>query len=317
MSKRLVTIIFSFFKIGVVVSSYGFVVYRFYVDDNLQDLLMGRFSSSSMWYFIIGCILMPLNWFLESYKWRLLLSNTEHVRWDKAFFSVLAGLSVSLITPNRIGEYVGRIWVLRVRNRPTGVAVTIAGSLAQSAITFLTGVLCGWLFYTRVSDFQYLKYNNLAVASMVVIVGLIFVMFLPYLSHIILRFRMNRIIRSALEGLSRLTHVTMAKALFISLLRYAIFALQFILLLRFFNTGLLFSESIIGIGLLYASMLLIPTIAVAEPGVRGSLSLLIFGVFSSNSAGILAASLTLWIVNLAVPALVGALYLSAFKVYRT
>jgi len=66
--------------------------------------------------------------------------------------------------------------------------------------------------------------------------------------------------------------------------------------------------------MLYAAMLVIPTITIAEPGVRGSLSLLIFGVFSTNEAGILAASLTLWIINLAIPALLGALYLAALKI---
>lgn len=317
MNKRYIKLGFSFFKAAIVVSSYGFVGYRFYVDDNLQNLLMGHFSSNNVVYLILACLLMPMNWFLESYKWRLLLIDTEKIHWSKAFFSVLAGLSVAIFTPNRVGEYIGRIWVLRVRNRPSGVAITIAGSLAQSSITFFVGVICGWLFYSTVSDFNYIDYHNLMVASFAVIIGVVIVLFLPRLTSKLLRFRMNRYLRSAFDGLSRLSLVSMTQALAISFLRYVVFSTQFVLLLWYFDTGLLFSESVMGIGLLYGSMLLIPTIAVAEPGIRGSLSLLIFGVFSTNSAGILAASLTLWIVNLALPALTGALYLSAFKVNKT
>lgn len=317
MKKSLTQILFLFFKILVVAGAYGFIAFRFITDDDLQTVLNGGFSASH-WFFLVCVIaLMPINWLLESFKWRVLLADVEHVPWHKAFFSVLAGLSVAIFTPNRIGEYVGRIWVLRARNRIAGIALTMAGSMAQSCITFFVGVICAWFWLVQRGGEAYIRIVDLGFATLLVAVVFILFLLIPQISTCFLRLKLHRYLQSALERVAKLSFHVLASALAISLLRYSVFVIQFILLLIYFQTGMSLTESLLSIGLLYGSMLIIPTIAIAEPGVRGSLSLLIFGVFSSNSSGILAASLTLWIINLALPALVGAVYLAAFKMYKS
>ena len=52
-----------------------------------------------------------------------------------------------------------------------------------------------------------------------------------------------------------------------------------------------------------------PNFAIAELGVRGLVGIWIVGLFSANKAGILLATLTIWLVNLILPAVVGALLL--------
>ena len=52
----------------------------------------------------------------------------------------------------------------------------------------------------------------------------------------------------------------------------------------------------------------IPTFALTEIGVRASVAISIIGTVSSNSTGIALASLALWVLNLGLPALVGALW---------
>ncbi|MFA6401838.1 MAG: hypothetical protein WCX31_09470 [Salinivirgaceae bacterium] len=61
-------------------------------------------------------------------------------------------------------------------------------------------------------------------------------------------------------------------------------------------------------------MTFIPTFALAELGVRGSVAVLVIGTLSPLSSAIIAASVLLWIINLALPALVGAQFLYRFKV---
>jgi hypothetical protein len=59
---------------------------------------------------------------------------------------------------------------------------------------------------------------------------------------------------------------------------------------------------------------LIPTIALAEIGVRGKVSLALFGLFSINSIGIVAASVGIWFMNLVIPALFGSLLILGIKI---
>ena len=53
-------------------------------------------------------------------------------------------------------------------------------------------------------------------------------------------------------------------------------------------------------------MAVIPTIALAEIGVRGTVSVYLFGSLTENIAGITLAVFVLWCMNLVLPALSGA-----------
>ena len=67
--------------------------------------------------------------------------------------------------------------------------------------------------------------------------------------------------------------------------------------------------------LTFLSMSIIPTIALTELGVRGSVAIY-FGYISSNTIGILTASFALWIINLVVPAILGVLFVYQLKFFR-
>jgi len=58
---------------------------------------------------------------------------------------------------------------------------------------------------------------------------------------------------------------------------------------------------------------LVPSIALIEIGVRTNVALFVLGLISSNAIGILSASLLLWMINLMLPAIVGAFLLFQIK----
>ena len=60
-------------------------------------------NGHSQQWLIIAVLLMPVNWLLEIAKWRLLLRHNWTPTWTELSQAVLAGISISLITPNRIG----------------------------------------------------------------------------------------------------------------------------------------------------------------------------------------------------------------------
>jgi hypothetical protein len=52
-------------------------------------------------------------------------------------------------------------------------------------------------------------------------------------------------------------------------------------------------------------MNILPSIVIADLGIRGSVSIFILGQFSENTQGILTASVVLWIINIMLPSILG------------
>jgi uncharacterized membrane protein YfcA len=99
----------------------------------------------------------------------------------------------------------------------------------------------------------------------------------------------------------------------LSLLRYLVFIVQFWILLKMFQTPISFFDVYCGIGIMYLVMAIIPILTFAEPAVRSTLSVLFLTVYNTNEMGIISASLALWVVNLAIPALIGSVLLNSIK----
>ena len=57
-----------------------------------------------------------INWWLESLKFRALISKTESInKWD-AIKSVYAGNAIGVLTPNKVGTFVGRALCLKEKD---------------------------------------------------------------------------------------------------------------------------------------------------------------------------------------------------------
>ena len=54
-------------------------------------------------------LLMFVQWGMEGVKWRLMFSSTFKMPWGVALRSIFSGLAFSMITPNRVGEFAGRV----------------------------------------------------------------------------------------------------------------------------------------------------------------------------------------------------------------
>jgi hypothetical protein len=65
--------------------------------------------------------------------------------------------------------------------------------------------------------------------------------------------------------------------------------------------------------LYFFAMAVIPSFAIAELPVRGTLSLWLIGLFSTNKAGIVLTTVCIWLINLIVPAIAGAFLLLGNK----
>jgi len=78
------------------------------------------------------------------------------------------------------------------------------------------------------------------------------------------------------------------------------------------------------IAVVFFIMTAIPTVTLAELGVRGSVSLYFIGLYFERfsdltekiNLGILSASSSLWLVNLAIPAILGTFFVYRLRFFR-
>ncbi|KAF0198228.1 MAG: hypothetical protein FD166_1579 [Bacteroidetes bacterium] len=272
-------------------------------------------------------IMMPLNWGLEAFKWQLLIEYIEKVRYLNAVRSVLTGISMSLFTPNRVGEFFGRVFTLKLNDPFKGVLLTIAGSISQLLATLIFGMLAMLVFIRSYTDFteSWFSYFYAGIVILVLLVCVLMVMLFlraPLLSagvHSVIRPGWKRI-HEYISVLQSVRRSTLLKVLLLSLSRYIVFSTQFYILLRAFGLDIPFTDAFILISMTYFVVTAIPTVALIDLGIRGSVAIFFISMYFTDkslvAASILYATTLIWIINLAFPALLGLLFINRLTIIR-
>ncbi|MFM7218266.1 MAG: YbhN family protein [Bacteroidota bacterium] len=258
-------------------------------------------------------LLMPLNWLLESIKWRRSVLHMEKVSYLTALKGVLSGLSVSVFLPNRVGEYAGRVFVLRTADRIQAALSTMVAAFSQLIITLLLGTIA-FTFY-RPGFFG--SFPVLSLSWLLALTALILYFSVDAIvSRMPLRFIPKRLAHYR-TAFSSLRPRVLALLLFQSLVRYLVFCFQFFCLLRFFNIAIGPLIAFGCIAVTYLVMAVVPTIALTELGVRGAVAVMVFAPFTELSEEVVFASSLLWMVNLILPALAGCFFILKWKLVRS
>jgi hypothetical protein len=266
-------------------------------------------------FYLYLCIgLMFVNTSLESYKWYLLSNYVEPVPYPKALTSYLAGVAFSIITPNRIGEYPGRILYLGRSNTFRYINVSVLGVVSQLWSVYLFGFI-GLIYYNLAYPIYLAKAGLLFCIIVNVFIAIVYWRFeawLPAMSR-------NRWLkRFAVYGklLNGVTTRKQIKILSISILRFAIFTAQYLFLLRWMNVNMPPLQGFCMGVLFFWIMAVIPSIALTELGIRGAVGIYLFHHFSANTIGIIAATTGIWLLNLIVPSVLGSILIIRMRILR-
>ncbi|MBX2977992.1 MAG: flippase-like domain-containing protein [Flavobacteriales bacterium] len=270
-------------------------------------------SAGGRWGLLAVLALMGFNWWLESEKWRRMLSPVERVGRGRAFVATVAGTSVGLVTPNRTGEFLGRILFLDPAHRFQGAFATALGSIAQFVTTMLMGGLAlvlmlllglslpwpdGWISAVLIS-----------LTALVTIGASVLYMSPSLLRQLVLRVSVLRPLSDASTVLDRYTSEQLRIVLGLSAARYVVFASQFVLLLWLFGSGVGAFHALLAVAVVYLVATMVPTVMLTELGVRGSVALAVFLPLGGAEVAVLLATTVVWVVNLVLPATVGSVLL--------
>ena len=314
-------------KIGIVFLSFFFIYNKLELvsndtlgDINYNSILFKLKNNSS----IIICVffLMIINWLVEAFKWRFMILKIEKISILISLRAVFSGITVSSFTPNRIGEYAGRVFCLEKGDRIQAVLITVLGSMAQLLTTILFGSLAFYVLYesliTKTEIFRNLEISSLSFILLFIInLSFLLIFFnISTLVNFLMKYKVFYFLENYINIISMFSYRDLFKVLLLSILRYLIFSSQFLILLNLFGVDIGLYEAVFSVMLVFFFITITPTIALAEIGVRGSVALLVFGLFSNNVVGILSSIFILWIINLIIPAIIGSFFIFSLKFFR-
>jgi uncharacterized membrane protein YbhN (UPF0104 family) len=154
------------------------------------------------------------------------------------------------------------------------------------------------------------------------VVGLLFLMFLnleaviPVFKKIRFLYRFPRLIKSV-GMLRQYTRRELFEALFWSFVRYLIYSFQYYFMLRFFGIDVPILRAASCIATIYLLQTSIPLPPVVGLLARGEVALKIWGLFTQNDLSILAATFSLWVINLIIPAFIGLVFILKANFFQT
>ncbi len=280
--------------------------------------ILESFHSKKIWLVIGAVVLMLINWGLEAVKWRMSVKPVQAVSFQTAFKAILSGVSVSISTPYRVGEYLGRILYMNEGNKLKAVSLTVVGSISQIIVTLGMG-LVGLLFMSAELAQQHILSPLWIkmIASGVCMVLIILTLFYFKLSWLVKRIDQIPAIKKftwLINALENFNATILFSLLSLSVLRFLVFILQYYLLFQFFGVNIGFGQALVSVSLMFLVMAVVPTIALfTDLGLKGEISLKLIGLFSVNGLGITLTTISIWLINLVIPALAGSLLILSVK----
>ncbi|MDX2247125.1 MAG: lysylphosphatidylglycerol synthase domain-containing protein [Bacteroidia bacterium] len=292
-----------------------------------EGVSLSSYKTLSEGYGLPGLILalagMPLNLALETMKWWFMIRKTGgSLGFKDAWKSVFAGLTTGIFTPNRIGEYAGRIAFLPPQLRIQGAVYLFVDRICQMVITLWMGMLAMeyfWKYQRKV----WLDSFTLDYTSWQMIRGALFAIsvLLPFAILLLPRIAKgsgNRQLRFAFfrkiaTSLADLPSVVLFPVLFLGLLRYMVFSLQYVVLAYAFGfegSGVLIFSMVWMIFLIKS---VLPSITLTELGIRESVALAIMGVFLVPAHIAFSATFILYVINIILPSVLGLYYVYRLK----
>ncbi len=278
-------------------------LYHTYSPENVNSL-KEIFSASHLPLLLASFLLMFLNWAIEIKKWSMITAPIEKISFGKAWQSVWTGVCIGNLTPGRAGEFVGRILFFSSSVRAKIATSHFVCGITQLVITIVAGC-AGLVFYS----------SGLNTGTYIVTLSLEITLLL-FLTIVLLRvnkvitwlLNLSRLKKFNFEGLSY-SRVLLLKLLLLSVIRYFVFSLQFYLLLVACGVHGDILKLAAAISIMYLVLSTIPMISVIEVAVRAYVVVILFGMFNNNDWQLTAASTLLWFINIAVPSIIGYIFI--------
>lgn len=248
---------------------------------------------------IFSFLLVSLNWFLEWLKWKLTLETIKtNTSLQVNFRAFMAGIATGLITPNMLGNFIGRIYYFKRKLRPSIILLTLVSNFAQFLASLIFGIL----------SILFLRETPLGIELALIVL----VLFPLILFFIAAYFHFEKVKWPLFK--SRNWYIRLVKLIkehkqlrfqffILSITRHFVFTLQFWLLFNAFEDAINL-DTFFWIWQIFLWTTIIPSLWFGKLVIRESIALLVLGSIGFGQVEILTTSILIWIINLALPSLI-------------
>ena len=260
-------------------------------------------------FWLIGVILLvPANIGLEAARWRLCLGSLEVRSWRSHFAAVVTGISIGLPFTHLVGDYSGKLALAR-RHAGDAVPLLMASSFSQYWVSYLGG-MAGLLFLQQ----AHLLPDRLTALSDGLAIWGIFLLGAYYLLPRVYQWARRLPFSWAGKLPESVQWPSLTSLLGLSVLRYGVILAQYALLVSFFSPQASLPLFLAGTSIALCIKTLVPFLSVGGMiGVRELLALTLLGSLGFDDPTVLAVSLSIWVLNIALPALVGSTVLARIR----
>lgn len=298
-------------KVLVLTVTFGYIFFRLKYNSNLDLSIVAESilsKGNSLGYFILLFLSMScLNWLLEIYKWKALISTIKKINFKTAAKQSLAALTVSLATPNRIGDYGAKALFFPKEKRRQVLALNLYSNNLQLLATVIFGTI-GLLFFILHYNIAYSFSAVLALAAGISIL-LVLAFFLREKELFINGLSIAKILRFY----KKIPLAVTVKTAGYSIMKYLTFSFLFFCVLSFFGAEIAFPKAMALIFSMYLLVSIVPTIFIFDVVVRGGVAVWIFSFEGISDLMVLSTVLTMWILNFVLPSLLGGYHILHYK----
>lgn len=299
-------------KISIVIAAFYFIYNHLFNNAKLDykvlesTVINSVFTEKKHFFIIFGFTL--LNWFLDILKWKVLVSSVKKISLKQAIIQSLTAHTAALITPNRIGEYGIKPLFFKQKNRKKIVLVNLIHHMLQMLVTTIFGIV-GIVyvlknFYVEIPVFKYQKLIYYIAPIMLLLLGI-----KTGINKKIRSIYWNKIIRF-LKGISK---KTLLNAFILSALKYLTFVHQFIYLLFLFGIKTTYFEILLILFAFYFIASILPSIPLFDWAIKGSVAIMVLHFVGINELIATIITTIMWLLNFAIPAIIGSYFVLKFK----
>jgi len=277
--------------------------------DAIKKVFSGKPANISYNFLFITVLLMPINWWLEAVKWQRLMSPHQSLTIGISIKTVVAGIAAGIVTPARIGEYAGRLITSEPDKKTQVISATLLGSIAQNLCNIIGGLGFSYFFLKSVFHVTYDdSLSFIAIITVQIILLVLLFYNLPKVAHYIenkIGLKYFSKYGSKLKSLDLYNNSLLNTVLALSAIRYVVYFLQYICIMKFLGVENTISELGGNIAGIYLIQTGIPLPAFLSIFARGEIAVIVWSALGIHKVTALAATFGLWFINLIIPAIAG------------
>ena len=259
-----------------------------------KEILFSAESLPSYFYqvLILQVVLMMVNWYLEGLRWKVSFRSDESIGVGKALTEVLSGLALNWVLPVTTGDFLARL--MSKKNKYKATSAIFLNRLIMLGLTSAFGIY-GALHFAEL-NFE-LKYEFVLAPVLALV---LFFLARQYLQKFLVYFK-------------EVDSKTYWAIISLSVLRYTIFTIQYVIFLKLFMPSVAVAMILAGTGWIFMARSIIPSFF-GGIGVREASALLFFQQLAPDLSLVIIPVFFLWMLNTVFPSLVGLILIWKLRI---